>query len=117
MVCSVLVCFLFAHCFLFCDFTDDIDSLATDDEAIEKELKKTRVPSQKKESKKKLAKERAAMKEARRLEKQVQLEKLRLGGPIGNIFVGNDNFIISRNHAVNNRVQLQVVFTPPPPPP
>lgn len=76
---------------LFCDLTDDVDSLATDDEAIEKELKKTRVPSQKKESKKKLAKERAAIKEARRLEKQVELKKLRLGGPIGNVVGGNDN--------------------------
>ncbi|PIK55323.1 hypothetical protein BSL78_07747, partial [Apostichopus japonicus] len=56
---------------------DDVDSLATDDEAIEKELKKTRVPSQKKESKKKLAKERAAIKEARRLEKQRREEEMK----------------------------------------
>ncbi|XP_071826173.1 uncharacterized protein [Apostichopus japonicus] len=56
---------------------DDVDSLATDDEAIEKELKKTRVPSQKKESKKKLAKERAAIKEARRLEKQRREDEMK----------------------------------------
>lgn len=56
----------------YCHYTDEVDSLATDDEAIEMELKKTRVPSKKKESKKKLAKDRAALKEARRLEKQVK---------------------------------------------
>ncbi|XP_071494209.1 uncharacterized protein [Diadema antillarum] len=52
----------------------DRASVATDDEAIEKELK-TQTPKGTKKTKKQQAKERAALKEARRLEKQRREEE------------------------------------------
>ena len=56
---------------------NDIDraSVATDDEAIEQELKKSKAEKGEKKSKKQLAKEKAALKEARRQEKQVSYSK------------------------------------------
>ncbi|XP_022111267.1 protein split ends-like isoform X1 [Acanthaster planci] len=56
---------------------DDAASLATDDEALEKELKKQAEPGKMKKSKKSLAKEKAALREARRQEKVRREEELK----------------------------------------
>ncbi|XP_038049056.1 STE20-like serine/threonine-protein kinase [Patiria miniata] len=56
---------------------DDAVSLATDDEALERELKKRVEPGKQKKSKKSLAKEKAELREARRQEKLRREEELK----------------------------------------